>query len=303
MGSFSFRQRDWQGKHFFFLSLAVMTASIIFLFAGRHLYNTLKQSEASESFISRLMSGGGFLVQAVNVSETDFGQAAPEPIRQQLKSQLNGFVGANLMSLELADQVEGVLKTPWVRAFSVKRKWPSELRVQIEWERPHFAVFSGEGWVLANQDAKFIANSKALFGLWAELPQIFGLELYLKRDIYSMNRSLKREQRWLRSVLKLLNQLESRLGGEVLRVDIEEDAWRNEAVFRVRWKPSLGTVPIDLRFSESESFDGFESLQYILSDLRAQGQYPKEVSAALKGRWIVQIDEEGGGSWPKASQP
>jgi hypothetical protein len=293
MSPLFFGQRDWQARHFFFLSLAVTALSIIFLFAAQHLSNKLDQRWGLAEFFRGLLSGGGFLIERVSIEGLEEASTFPESMREPVLVRLNAFEGKSLLGFQLEDSVRDVQNIPWLKSVSAKRVWPSELKVQVKWEAPRLAIFSGEGWVLMNSEGDFVANSKVLFGQWTHLPQIFGLEDVLRRDVTEMNRSLQKEKEWLVDIMNWRRLTLERLGGEFLSVHIQFDSWSESPLFRAQWKPAKSEHSVELVVRYQQWQGRTESLQYVLSDLLEKEILASRISGEFPHKWIVQKKEEG----------
>jgi len=167
-GTKSLKERDWQAKHFFLLSLAVTALSIIFLFAGRHVSHKLEAESQSIWFqaLDQMLTRGGFVIETVSISSSNTDRLVPSEAMNQLHQRLDALSGRPLVSLSPIRLANELKNRPWVRSASVQRRWPAEVRVVLDWEEPVMLLHSGGGWVALNRHGSFIANSKALLGPW-----------------------------------------------------------------------------------------------------------------------------------------
>lgn len=280
--------RDWQAKHFFFLSLIVTALSIIFLFAVHQLSNKLRSEGEGALWFRSLLSGGGFLVESIRLESNEEESFFPDSMREPVYLRVEALKNRFLLSLGADEALSPLESIPWLKSVSVKRNWPGELKVRLAWELPSLAVYSGNGWVLVNESGDFIAHSKVLFGSWVDLPQVYGLEDVLRRDVEEMNRSLQQEKLWLQDLQAWRKTLQDRLQLKVLHSNIEWDAWNERPIFSTEVETDSGERSFEIRVAHQQWRNKISSLQYVLTDIITRNLEQNRLSGELPGRWLAQ---------------
>lgn len=292
--------RDWIGKKFVFVSLIVTTASIIFFFAERQIFNKIEEARAAgslkqwESLLQRVNEWGGAHLKQIDV------QVVPEEpsleiLALPLRARLERLVGRSFWGLDIEAVKQEILSEGWPKNISIRRSFPSTLSIQILARDPRFLVKARSGWAVVDAGGVLVARLQDVSGNWAHLPIVFGFENSFSRDlsILELNRQLKKEQETLADLHRLVQVLVEKVGVEPESIHIREEAWANEPSFVVHLKVGNETSMkyVDVHFLSKRWSDRMESFQFVLSDLNRHAYDSVQILGQYDGRWFVRKGE------------
>ena len=306
-------QDEWRGARFIFISLLVTTASIIFFFAGRHIFSKIDTGAHSgwRQITGQLTEWGEMKLKSVelhvvnnheivNLPELASSDSPFDPIISRVQKRLDRFEGQSLWSLDLASIKDDILQEGWAKAVYIRRAFPDRLNVQILPRTAQFIMHASKQWVVIDDEGFVISVAKEIPGIWANRILVWGLE-----DVFSsghsapeLNRGLKQVREAIKDLSMLTNAVSNRLGVAIESAHVAEDAWFGEYLFTLKWtqddeKSTAVQKTIEATFLSHHWDDRLENLQYVLSDLHAKGLTNKNIKirGEMPGKWIV---AEGG---------
>lgn len=288
--------KDWKGWRFILVSLVVTTASIIFFFAERQIFNKIELARSTpgfqklESLAQRVKEWGGVRLKSVDLQVVPQ-EPALESLALKVRTQLEALVGQPFWWLDIEGVKQRILSEGWPKSVYIRRAFPAQLKVQIIAREPRLLVKSASGWALVDEGGILLTQSKDISGHWASLPIVFGLEESFSRDlpIVDLNRQLTKEQEILTDLGSLLSTLKERVGIDPELTRISQEAWADEAVFLIQFKVMEGSKPkaVSATFLAHHWSERLEGFQFVLSDLKKIDSDSVKILGQFEGRWFV----------------
>jgi hypothetical protein len=289
------KSKEWKGLHFVIISLLVTTASITFFFAARHFLINIKQGQYSASPLTQWFSElGGVQVKAINLKVNTPDSLHTMNYLEQVQEKLEPFKGHSFWLLDLDEIKSEVLKHGWVQDVAVQREFPDSLNIEIDPRVPAFVIRSKRGWLLLDKEGHALTITDQVSGAWANLPIVYGLEeaFSLGHSVSEINRTTTLEQKALRDLVALLEQLDNKVGITVESVNVRKDDWVQEFLFELSWKTeNKNSMDYSLVFQSENWKSRIESLQFVLSDLRKKDVKQARILGQYSGRWFVERGE------------
>lgn len=287
------RTNDWRGWEFLVISLSVTALSIILFFAGRQLFNKLEKVEifSMNTALQKVSSWGNFTVEQIDYKlevegQTDVDFRPLGGLLDQVQRRVEFVKGKSIFGFKVEALQAELSRLPWVEASSVARRFPNRVEVQLSLRQPYFVVRARDGWVLVDKSGSFLKSSASLSGAWAHLPRVIGLDHQLYGEASGMNRRFKKETKLLKSLAKISKSLRNRMGLKIRQVQIQENKWLNEPIFKMRvCSDSLQCFGLSL--SPQSSSQDFTRLQAVLSRFLNEGRLVKSVRAEFDEQVVV----------------
>ncbi len=295
---------EWKAKKFLWVSLAVTTGSIIFFFALRVVFPTIKEEAKNlqslgeqvvgpESTWQKLKYWGGFTVRTIDFEWRT--PAGKDPMLQILKNPLERVVkdldvlkGQNLFTLDLNSAKEKVRSSGWVDGVSIRREIPGRVHITAHLREPRFLIRADGAWIVADQSGHFMFRQKEIPGWLVDLPLIFGWEGQLARHISlpELERGLQEERESLREAHELVFELENKLRVKIESLTISFDSWLDRPRFQVVWQGAKNSREVRVILLSGAWKNRIRSLQALLSE-PLKGDSALEVDGQRADRWIV----------------
>lgn len=261
--------KEWKQRHFLLLSLVVTTLSISFFFAGRHIFHKIIDKGYSPSTwaLSRVAELGGFVIKSVDLEIQPYeNHSGAEEFSDFLKRKALSYEGQPIWTVSLDSIREDIEQLAWAKSVSVTRRLPRSLKISVEPRSPSFVLRAPNSWIVCDKNGVFLFASQSFQGTWSEMPVVTGLEERLRGGIRELNRSLKKEQFWLKDLGLLVDALETQVSLQVETVDIRWDPWLEQPVFRVKTFDRQKRLR-EIEFLSENWRSRLSSFQYVLSVL------------------------------------
>lgn len=282
------RRESWKGWRFLCVSLGVTTLSIIFFFASRQIFPTIRESaQQSIDFVTqRINSWGGIRLKSITLRVEPEG--AHPLLVAGLRKRLDTYQGQSFWGLDLDQLKRDITQEGWVDDVVVRRVFPDALRVHAIAKQPRFLVKGITRWNLVDAKGSVVWFSREIPGSWVHLPVVMGREAHFERGktVDEMNRRLEDFQAEFSQLSVLVDTLEAKLGKDIDQVVIQDDSWIGQPLVKLNVDRYVITLPL------YGWRDRLESLQFILSDLSIKNQFSAEVLGQFNGRWIVSSKKE-----------
>ncbi len=294
------RSDDWRGARFLWIACSITISASLFFFGVKTLYPKIQAfyGEVTSTLAAIVDDWGGIRVETMEVSIVPDSQ---DPLmmsyRAHIEEELKPLRGQSFWLISPTDLQKSWNKYPWIEQATVARRFPDTLQVTLQLRRPRFVVKTRSQWALVDESARVLSLSREIPGLYTELPIVFGREALYSRatTLEGLNRNVDSEAKHFKELTELVEQLASRLELETESIQLNDDAWHNETVaqLRVKRKDSLEFYSLSLSLSTWRA--RFQSLQFVLSDLRRRQWVDAEIKGQFEERWIVsQRPNEGG---------
>lgn len=296
---------EWKGRKFLLVSLAVTTASIIFFFALRLIFPTIKE-EAQElrreisPFAQRVIDWGGIRVQSIELNilaeegERDF--FAREKSLEAIRKTLDVYYGQSFWWVDLESIKKMVMESGWARSVHIRRSFPSTLEIHLEPRKARFLLKARRGWALADADGVLITQTDQIPGWMASLPIVVGFQNILtgQSSAVELNRNFSRERGALAELSRILDSFESRLSVNVETVSVSFDRWVDEPLFILGWTERIEDQSRDFEVTILGGHweDRLQNLQYVLSDAKESPMPKVRVLGQFEDRWILAAEEK-----------
>jgi hypothetical protein len=298
------QDREWRGKRFIFVSLTVTTVSIIFFFALKTIFPTIKAGGAElRDFARRAMIQGGGQVEQIEVeisSSSDAHSRFFETLKSEIQMKMESYKGQPFWTVGLKGIQAELVEKGWVHSARVRRSFPQTLAIQVTPRKPLFWVKMQKGWALVDETGYVMSLQPSVEGWLADLPVVVGM-----RGVYrgvahldDINRKSSVEREALLDLAALIREVESRLMVKVDSVRVESDPWFEGNMFTLHWvearseKSNRAERDIAATFLERQWSERMDSLQYVLSDLKKQEFEKVRIFGAYGDRWIVEPQKE-----------
>jgi hypothetical protein len=307
------KQRDeWRGWRFVLLSLLVTASCIIFFFAGRHFFPTIKERTryAWGALTQRVMEWGGVRLNSIELqllsdpSEVNRGDLMQpfDSLSVQLKEELSIYYGVPFWGLDLQEVKDRVLAAGWPKSVYLRRSFPDTLKIQVLPRQPVLWVRSSKAWVAVDEEGCPLLLSQNIPGQWAHLAVVYGLEGIFDRgrNILELRRQLVDEKEALKDAYQLNRSLTAQVGVDVESISIREEPWTKTSLLTARFSMPLklrdkvheesenSQTKYEVTFLSHDWAQRVSSLQFVLSDLSTKPLESVRILGQYSGRWIVE---------------